>query len=240
MNWFIPKEHGAWAMLFVPLLLGTFLYEPNGYHLLFFMSITLLYMATSPFLVFIRKPKRRKEAQPAFLIYAVTGILLLVPVVIKFPFLFVFFIIVFPLFTLNIMFAKVKQERAFLNDVVAIVAFSLLLLMCTYIAVEEIPITAFIVAGLSIVFFIGSVFHVKVFIRERGNSSFLRWARVYHSIWIIGPLLVGLPVISLIFSFSFLKHWLMPVKQRFKPITIGIIEIGNSLFFLGAVLVFFS
>ncbi len=43
-----PKQHGAWAMLSIPFLLGVFKGEPVWSHILLFLAWVFLYVSSYP------------------------------------------------------------------------------------------------------------------------------------------------------------------------------------------------
>ena len=60
MKLVIPKQHGAWAMLVIPFLLSVILGKPTMYHTPLFLAWFFIYLATYPFLMYI-KQKRKKS-----------------------------------------------------------------------------------------------------------------------------------------------------------------------------------
>lgn len=54
MKLVIPKQHGAWAMLIIPFLLSVILGKPNMYHIPLFLAWFFIYLATYPFLMYIK------------------------------------------------------------------------------------------------------------------------------------------------------------------------------------------
>lgn len=60
MKLVIPKQHGAWAMLVIPFLLSVILGKPTIYHIPLFLAWFFIYLATYPFLTYI-KQRRKKE-----------------------------------------------------------------------------------------------------------------------------------------------------------------------------------
>ncbi|MDE5415909.1 YwiC-like family protein [Alkalihalobacterium chitinilyticum] len=231
MKLYIPREHGAWAMLIIPYLLGSLFSNTTWTHFIFFIGILSFYFATGPVLSYIRKPKLGKSVVPALLLYILIGSLFIIPVLIKYPFLLLLFLMISPCFLINMWFAKLKKERLFINDVIAIIGFSFLVMFAFYIGNGEIPSQAYFIMFLNISFFIGSVFHVKTFIRERGNKRFHKLSNFYHGGLIIVPVLLGLPFVALALAVSSIKTWIMP-KKNIKPITLGLIELGNSVAFV--------
>lgn len=232
MKWFVPREHGAWAMLIVPYLLGVLFSEPNWSHLLLFIGILSCYLATGPILSYLRRPKLGKEVVPALMTYVIIGLIFIIPILIQYPFLLILFAIVIPFFSLNLVFAKLKKERYFINDFFAIFGLSILVLVAYYVGKEEISLLAISLMVLNICFFVASVFHVKTFLRERGNRSFAKVSNIYHGLLLIVPVIIGFPTVALAFIVSTLKTWSIPKRKVLKPITIGMIEMANSIAFI--------
>ncbi|AHK39360.1 ywiC-like family protein [Bacillus anthracis] len=55
MKLVIPKQHGAWAMLVIPFLLSVILGKPTIYHIPLFIAWFFIYLATYPFLMYIKQ-----------------------------------------------------------------------------------------------------------------------------------------------------------------------------------------
>lgn len=238
MNWFIPREHGAWAMLIVPYILGMLVSSASWLHLIFFIGVLALYFASGPLLAYIRKPKLKKEVIPSLCIYISCGLLFTLPILYLFPrIIFIGFLII-PFFLLNLIFAKLKKERLFINDLVAIIALSFLVLISYYIGVGTVDAKALLIMVINIIFFTASVFHVKTLIRERGNVKFLWSSHLFHGVTVALFLLLSLPVVAIAFLVGMLKAWFMPKAKRYKPIEIGLIEIANSIIFVVIIGVF--
>lgn len=232
MNWFVPREHGAWAMLVVPYLLGMLASNLNWLHLPFFIGIIVFYFASGPFLTIVRKPKLLKAAIPSLIIYLSIGSILTFPILYLVPEIIFIGLFIIPFFVINVIFAKLKKERLFINDLSAIIALSFLVLISYYIGNNVIDAKALIIMGINIIFFTGSVFHVKSLVREKGNRVFLMQSNVFHIGTVVGFLLIAMPIVSLIFFINTLKNWLMLKCQNYKPIQIGLIEIASSILFV--------
>ncbi|MCT8140419.1 YwiC-like family protein [Anaerobacillus sp. CMMVII] len=232
MKWFIPREHGAWAMLIVPYLVGMFASKVTLSHLIFFVGVLAFYFASGPFLAYIRKPTLKKQVVPAFIIYIAIGLLFTLPILYMLPNIILIGIFIIPFFLLNIVFAKMKKERLFVNDLSAITALSFLVLIAYYIGNGTVEGKALILMLVTIIFFTASVFHVKTLIRERDNMEFLWKSHFFHGIMIPFIILLGLPMVAIAFFISTLKAWFMPKTRRYKPIQIGLIEIANSIIFV--------
>ncbi|OIJ10460.1 hypothetical protein BKP37_18150 [Anaerobacillus alkalilacustris] len=239
MNWFIPREHGAWAMLIVPYLLGMLASNPLWLHLPFFIGVVAFYFASSPFLTMIRKPNLKKEIIPSLIIYLSIGSLFTFPILFIIPEIIIIGVLIIPFFLINVIFAKLKKERLFVNDFCAIIALSFLVVISYYIGNRIIDLRALILMVINVLFFTASVFHVKTLIREKGNQIFLWKSNLFHGFTVVSFLVLAMPVISVVFFVSSLKAWFMPKNKRYKPVQIGLIEIANSVIFLVIVGIFF-
>lgn len=71
----IPKQHGAWAMLFLPFALGVESGRPLWYHIPLFIGWILLYLATFPVLMAIKK-KELTPYLPSFLLFIIPAMLI--------------------------------------------------------------------------------------------------------------------------------------------------------------------
>lgn len=232
MKWYIPREHGGWAMFIVPLIIGLIFSEKNIYHILLFAGALSGYIATSPLLSYIRKPKLGKEVLPSLLIFSSASVIFIMPIFVKFPFTVALFLMIVPFFIVNLVFAKLKKERHFINDVFAICGLSFLILIAFYIGNGEVTRFAITLMFINIFYFIGTVFHVKTFLRERGNVGFAQLSHIYHGLLLLVPVVIGYPSVALAYAFSALKTWLIPKHKKIKPLVLGIVEIANSAVFL--------
>ncbi|WP_078595289.1 YwiC-like family protein [Evansella clarkii] len=232
MKWYIPREHGAWAMLIVPYWIGAAISGLHWAHFVFFAGLFAAYFAQAPLLTYIRNPKH-KDVWPSFFIYISAGLLLTVPFIINNPALLLIGLAILPLFLLNIYFARTKRERLFINDLIAIIALSSLLLMAYRLTEPALQLEAFFYLFVTVLFFTASVFHVKSLIREKKNQAFHKKSLIYHSLVVAVPLLMQLFFVSAAFLVSLLKTLFVPKKYLRRPMQIGIVEIVNSaLFFI--------
>lgn len=231
MKWFIPREHGAWAMLIVPFSLGTITSNVTWLHLVFFTGVLAFYVSSGPLFTMVRQPKLKREALPSFLICVSIGLFFTIPVLYLIPEIIYIGLLIIPFFTLNIIFAKLKKERLFINDLVAIIALSFLVIIAYFIGFGVIDSKALVLMLINIIFFTASVFHVKTLIREFGNKSFAFRSDVFHGFVVVGFFIFSMPIVALVFLVSTLKSWFVP-KKRYKPIQIGLVEIANSVIFV--------
>lgn len=229
MKLFMPKQHGAWAMLIIPFWLGAAASEIIWQHVPFFIGWLLLYLGTYPLLLMFKKKKipfYRKWA----LIYITPALAFLMFPLLTIPSIVSFGLAMIPFFVINAYFSAKNKDRALLNDLSAIVVFSIAGLASSYLPNGEINENAILVFASSILFFTGSTFYVKTMIREKKNSQFKWISWTYHLLvpvlWLAaGEIIVAVAAVpSLIRAVAFYGKPLSVMK-------VGIYEIVNAVLF---------
>lgn len=231
MKLFMPKQHGAWAMLIIPFWLSvvsaTFIWQ----HIPFFIGFLFLYLATYPMLLLFRGKKiafHRKWT----LIYLIPAILLLLIPLWTRPSIIIFALVLIPLFIINSYYSKTNNERALLNDFSAIIEFAVVGMAAAYLPTGHIGAATILVAIASVLFFGGSTFYVKSMIREKKNIRYkwISWA--YHLIVPTIFVIAGYWVVALAFIPSLLRAILLyGTKITTKQLGIGEI-INATIFFI--------
>lgn len=230
---YIPNQHGAWAMLIIPFLFGMLASTPGIVHVWLFVCWLLVYLFMFPLLQWVRTGKAGRVRGPMLLygillIPAAAILLWIRPDVIRFAPAFL------PLFAVNAYYAKQKRERALLNDIAAIVQFSLMVFVSYWLGEGSDYRLAFELFLISTMYFIGTAFYVKTIIRERHNKRFYRYSVVYHialellALWLPSALLPTAAAVLLARAIA-LPRTGITAKQS------GMLEILFSLLVLSAV-----
>ncbi|MCM3573180.1 YwiC-like family protein [Mesobacillus subterraneus] len=229
MKLFMPKQHGAWAMLIIPYWLGAAASEIVWQHIPFFIGWLLLYLGTYPLLLMFKKKKipfYRKWA----LIYMIPALVFLMVPLFTTPTIVSFGLAMIPFFMLNAYFSAKNKDRALLNDLSAIVVFSIAGLASSYLPSAEINENAILVFAASILFFTGSTFYVKTMIREKKNSQFKWISWTYHLLVPVLWFAAG----EVIVAVAALPSLFRAVVFYGKPLSVmkvGIYEIVNAVLF---------
>ncbi|PGM58828.1 YwiC-like family protein [Bacillus sp. AFS053548] len=227
----VPNQHGAWAMLLIPCILGAVASSFRLIHIPLFIGWFFLYLATYP-LIMVIKGKQVSFYFNWAIGYFFISFVFLAPVMIAEWRLIYFGLAMIPLFLLNIYFVKRKNERAFTNDIVAIGVFCIGGLASFYIGKGALTSEGWSVALLVFLFFLGSTFFVKSMIREKKNKRFRWYSWGYHFIAI---LLIFTLKDSWLWILPFVPSLIRAISLYNKKLTImqlGIIEILNSVIFL--------
>ncbi|MDP1850982.1 MAG: YwiC-like family protein [Candidatus Planktophila sp.] len=235
-----PPQHGAWAFLIVPLLLGSFLGAGNAIGLLF----SLTWIAAYPFSYFggraflarvnrgswtTRARNELRSAIPwAGLTLFGTGTLIAMR-----PWILLPSALIVVLWSISICLTWLGRERGITNDLLLVVLASMAPILMYAVANDQqsldlIPHSIWIATLVSLLFFIGSVLHVKALIREATNR---RWHVISVGFHVAVVISLGLTTLSwwLITPFTFALVRTVLMKPGMRPGRIGAIELAVAL-----------
>lgn len=253
----VPNQHGAWAMLILPFVVGVVLRARAGdlqaYLVPLFAFWMLGYFTFHAVSQWLKAPPKRRPAlvRPS-VVYAasatVAGLTTLAlagwPILGWAP-------LYLPLLLPALWLASRRQERATLGGALTVAAASLMTLVARFTSPTELghplddPATAAALAatvGLFAYFF-GTVLYVKTNIRERGSRGYLAASVLWHAgataLALAGTLLTGLawwwPAF---FALTTVRAAVVPrLTPAWTPKRIGFLEVGFSSAALLGVLV---
>jgi hypothetical protein len=187
----LPRQHGAWAMLTVPLVAGVWLVGAAPVHLLlgaFWLTGYLAYHAAGRWL---RAVRRDRERAP-LLTYGGASLVLGLGVVLAAPHLLWWLPAFVPLLIVSLWWTARGAERSLCNDVVTVLAAGLL----TPVAVDAVAGPGAALAEPAVLaittlvtgYFLGTVLYVKTMIRERGDRRYRLASLGYHLVGLAGTL----------------------------------------------------
>lgn len=250
----LPKEHGAWAMFYVPFVLGLLVAGKfNLPALLLLLSATAVFIARESLLVWWRARKRGRQTQSAaeagrlltiyFLIAAATGVPLIA--VYKLYWLIPLGLAGSMLLLVNGWQAADFEDRTVQSEVLAIIGLTMTAPAAFYVANGQWGQIAWWLWGLSAAYFASSVFYVKLRVawlhaKNASEKSRVRRQCVGYHCFLIASLLVlsvtgSLPLFALV---AFAPVLARTLRSLLKPENhlnlkrIGIAEIGYSVVFL--------
>ncbi|MGG4554368.1 YwiC-like family protein [Paenibacillus humicus] len=227
----IPHEHGGWAMVSVPFVIGMMAGRPQWMHLPLFLAWLLLYLSSYPFLQSVKRKKERRRLITWGVIYSAIALVCLIPVLLSFPKLFYFGPILLVLLMVNLWHVKQKSERAVLNDLCAVLIFSIGGAAAYWLGGGGWDRTMLLVVVFNVLFFMGSVFFVKSVFRERTNRRWIACAKGFHILLLIIPWLLGLPWMMIAYLFPLVRT-IAYAGKTLRPMKVGIIEIISSVQYL--------
>lgn len=227
----IPHEHGGWAMVSVPFLFGMFAGNPQWMHISLFFAWLFLYLSSYPLLLSVKRKTNRGHWIKWGILYGLIAFVCVIPSLISTPSLLYFGPLLVMLLFVNIGYAKRKKERALLNDLCAILIFSIGGAAAYLLGEGGWNSTMAAVVLFSFLHFTGSVFFVKTVFRERENKRWVVYAKIYHGLLLFMPWMVGYPWMTISYIYSTARTFAFAGKSM-RPWKVGIIEIVGVVLFL--------
>lgn len=247
----LPKEHGAWAMLYVPFVLGWLVAGRVGWPvLLLLLATTALFISRESLLIWWRARQRGRVAKPEgrlLIGYLALGLLSGLPLLLVWQlyWLIPMGLIGVLLLVLNGQQAAQLEERSLGNELLAIGGLTLTAPAAYYAASGLWNGTAFWLWLLSALYFASSVFYIKLRVyrlnprKQAEQQRAWRSCALYHSFLLLALLALwltsSLPLFAVI---AFAPALARSGWSLFKPVTqvnlrrAGFLEIGYSLIFL--------
>lgn len=224
----VPNQHGAWAMLGAPLLVGTLASSPSWVHLpltLFWFTGYFAFFASG---LWLKAPARRRaRLRPPVLTYAASSALLgaltlaLHPGLVRWAPLFLV-----PL-AVGLWSSWRRAERSLLSGL-ATTAGSCLMTLVAYDAGGGADWTrAWVLTGVLAAYFAGTVLYVKTMIRERGNETY-RWLSL---LWHAGAAAAATRLsggLVLVFALLTVRAAVLPAF-RVSPKALGFGEVASTI-----------
>ena len=218
----VPNQHGAWAMLASPLLVGALAAGPSWVHLplaAFWFAGYFAFFASSLWLKSRRRPRYLPPVRAYAAAAAALGLVTLAaePRLARWAPLFVL-----PL-GIGLWAAARRRERELVTGLVTVLG-SALMTVVAYDAGHGGDFRrAWLLTLVQLLYFAGTLFYVKSAIRERGSPAFLALSVGVHAVaaavlWPVSPWL------TLVFAVLALRAWLVP-RRGLTPKTLGVGEI---------------
>ena len=228
--WF-PHQHGAWAMLAVPLLLGIAATAPSPWHLALVAAAVAGYLAAATAQAWLRA-RRRPSFVPAHVVFAALGALL----VLAFPALLLAVVVVVPAGALVVGGARPGTPRDLANSLAQTAIALVLAPAAAHLsgAWEADPVlrATLVAAG----YLGGTVLVVRSVIRERGNRGFTALSVGFHAAlvvlaavflpWPYAALAAGLTARAI--ALPLLERRRAGTARPLRPIHVGLVEIVAS------------
>ncbi len=232
--WF-PHQHGAWAMLAVPFLLGIAATAPSPWHVVLGVAAMAGYLAAATAQAWLRA-RRRPSFVPSLAVYggvfAVAGLVLLA----AFPALALSAVVVVPAGALVMGGARPGTRRDLVNSL-GQTAIALVLVPAAGYASGAWETDAVIRATLVAAgYLVGTVLVVRSVIRERGSRGFAALSVGFHAAFVVVAA-VALPWPYAAYAAGLTARAIaIPLVERrrvgtarpLRPVHVGIVEIVAS------------
>ncbi|HEX9044101.1 MAG TPA: YwiC-like family protein [Candidatus Limnocylindrales bacterium] len=229
--WF-PHQHGAWAMLAVPLLLGVAASRPDPWQLLLAVAAVTGYLASATAQAWLRS-RRRPTYLPSLVVYGSVFVGLGLALALTHPAVLATGMLVVPAAAVAIGGSKPGTKRDLVNSLAQVA-----------IAIALVPAAALLAgpldagriapaAAVAAVDLVGVVLVVRSVIRERENRSFALVAVGWHAVatalaaLIMSPayVLVGLALTARAAALPMVFRRRAASAHPLRPVQVGIVEI---------------
>ncbi len=229
----MPPQHGAWAMLLLPWLVGVLGAGFRWLHIPLLVAWLTGYLASYYALLAV-KTRRLSRFTAQLWVYVPPTVLLGALVVALRPSVLWYAPAYGALLAVNVAYAARRDDRALINNLASVALSCLMVFVCATVAGAS-PGTVVVAFAAVTAYFVGTVLHVKALIRERDDVRY-RWASIgYHVVALVGAIILG-AAIAAVFALLAVRAVVLP-RWRLSPARIGVIEIVASLALLGAIVV---
>ncbi|MDO5533495.1 MAG: YwiC-like family protein [Propionibacteriaceae bacterium] len=242
----VPNQHGAWAMLVVPFVLGTTLRlrdgEPGWFLAPLFACWMLGYFAFNAASGWLKAPTPRRPpwVKPLAVYGAASVVFGLVALLLAGWGLLTWAPAFVPLILPALWLAAQRNERATVGGALTIAAASLMVPIARHPHMPDAvgPGTGatWLVTALVFAYFFGTVLYVKTNIRERGRPEWMIASVAYHAAWVaVAAALAWFALVpwwwTAFFALTTLRAWLVP-PRRWSAKHIGFLEVAMSTLLL--------
>jgi hypothetical protein len=213
----VPREHGAWAVLYGAFLAGTGVAGAPGLPtLLLLLGITALALANGPLAVLSRgaASARRRQATAWLLIYVALAAAALLPLVLVFPmgFLVPFAAAAAGFLGLRLLLLRGRDERSLPAELTGVAALSMVGPVAHAVTLGRLEASALLLWLLLALFFASGIFYVRMRIQEmvarrtgRARSAAFRPCLAYHLVLLLlvpALVLAGLVPAAVLLAFA--------------------------------------
>lgn len=205
----VPNQHGAWAMLAVPVLVGALVSGVTWRHGLLLVTWSVAYLAFFAAGLWLRSGRKVRYLPPVRA-YAVAAALLGAVLLLTAPGLLRWAPVYAVLLATSLASSVRRTDRGWLNDAVTVLAATLMTVVAAGLGTHADPTATallgvgtgadrvvppgaaepdvWLAAGLLTAYFLGTVPYVKTLIRERGRRSVLAVSIGFHAVLAVAAL----------------------------------------------------
>lgn len=230
----MPHQHGAWAMLALPFLLGIAASTPSPWQLALAIASVAGYLASATGQAWLRARRREPLTLPLAVYGAVFGVLGLA-LVIAFPPLLATLVVLAPTTALIVAGAKPGTRRDLANSLAQAVQAVVLVPSAAWVSGAWDPTVVAIASGVAAAYLLGTVLVVRSVLRARNSTSFTALSVGFHAVLVapallLGPLwvVVALGLTARAAALPWAGRRLAGTPRPLRPVHVGIVEMVAS------------
>jgi hypothetical protein len=236
----IPRQHGAWPMLAIPLLLGISVGRFNGWQLALAGAAASGYLTSATAQTW-RRARSRRKYRSTLLVYGSLFVAFSLALTISHPALCLALLALIPAAAVTVWLSRPGRSKGVTESLAQVAEALVLIPAAAYLAGplnDSRVALATLAAGL---YLAGTVLAVRSVIRERGNSRFAALSTGYHTIAAIAALLLLPGVYAALFVALAVRALALPIAERrladtahpLRPKGVGMVEIVASVCLVG-------
>lgn len=218
----MPNQHGAWAMLAGPLLVGVLTAGPAAVHVPLTVLWFLGYFAFFAAGLWL-KARRKARYRPPVIVYSLACLPPAAVVLLMQPRLAVWGLVLAPLLVTGLVLAAERKDRALLSGLVTTLAASLMTAVAYDAGGGSDWPRAWLLTATMTAYYVGTLLYVKTMIRERGHRGYVVASVTFHVLATAALLPVSWSL-ALVFAALTLRAALAP-GRALTPKQVGIGEI---------------
>jgi hypothetical protein len=233
--WF-PHQHGAWAMLAVPLLLGVAASRPDPWQLVLAATAVAGYLASATWQAWMRARRR-----PSFLfslqVYGGVFAVLAAVIVVAHPQVAIAAVLVVPAAAFALLGARPGTRREFGDTLAQVVEALVLTPVAAFVSGIFDPPTVAVYTAISAAYLVATVMVVRSVLRERGNTAFAVGSIAYHAALVVIAAIWLPPAYAAVAAGLTARAVALPLVQRrlagtpkpLRPVQVGAVEAVAAL-----------
>ena len=232
----IPRQHGAWAMLLLPVLLGVAASALSPWQLVVAVTALAAYLASVTAQTWARS-RRPPAYRLPIAVYGTVAVVLGLILLLAFPPLALAAVVVVPTGVVVFRGAQPGTRRDLANSLAQVAQALVLVPVTAWVSGTWDPERVIAYTCVAAGYQLGTVLVVRSVLRERGNRAFAAMSVGFHLLLVaLAALFLPLPY-ALVAAGLALRATALPVVQRrmaggarqLRPIHVGIVEIVASL-----------
>jgi YwiC-like protein len=209
----LPRQHGAWAMLAIPLAIGVAASHPAAADVILAIAAAASYLLAATAQSAIAARDRRRYAASVLLLGSVAGATSAGLVVLA-PALALALVVLLPTATVSVALARLRRQRSLASSLMSAVQAVLLAPAAAFLGGMSDPGELARVALVAAVYLVGSVLVVRSVIRERDNDAFTAGSVAAHLAAVASALALPQVPYGLLFIGLTVRAALVPVVGR--------------------------
>lgn len=233
--WF-PHQHGAWAMLAVPLLLGVAASRPDAWQLVLAIAAVAGYLASATWQAWMRA-RRRPTFLTSLRVYGGVFSVLAAVLVVTHPGLVVAGVVLVPAAAFSLAGARPGARREIGDTLAQLLQAIVLVPSAAYVSGSFDPPRVAAYTLVAAAYLVGTVVVVRSVIRERGNTPFAVGSVGFHVALVALAIAFLPPAYAVVAVGLAIRAAALPWVQRgwagtahpLRPVHVGAVEAVASI-----------